>query len=163
MQLTQDIVEVINSIPWFTQCGVVETIETTLSSRQVGSWADAEKSFSDSSWEVIGTEAQGDLTEYLSVNHADKYQGQWNNLVKQVRPIVNENVAENARRFQKSQGIGPVFVDCVQWDVLNGSMALIYEDCKPPSFYLDVMKIYQSGHFPCGWDGEWPNGSLLYI
>lgn len=163
MQLTQDIVEVINSIPWFTQCAVVETIETTTSSRQVGSWADAEKSFAGSSWEDIGTEAQGDLTEYLSVNHADKYQGQWNNLVKQVRPIVNENVAENARRFQESQGIGPVFVDCVQWDVLNGSMALIYEDCKPPSFYLDVMKIYQSGHFPCGWDGEWPNGSLLYI
>jgi hypothetical protein len=28
-------------------------------------------------------------------------------------------------------------------------------------FFLELLTIYQAGHFPCGWQGEWPKGKLL--
>jgi hypothetical protein len=28
-------------------------------------------------------------------------------------------------------------------------------------FFLELLTVYESGHFPCGWQGEWPQGKLL--
>lgn len=54
--------------------------------------------------------------------------------------------------------------DCVCWDILHGLMVWEYEDCRPPQFGLHLLKVYESGHFPCGWIGalkDWPHGTLV--
>jgi hypothetical protein len=28
-------------------------------------------------------------------------------------------------------------------------------------FFLELLTVYEAGHFPCGWRGEWPSGSLV--
>jgi hypothetical protein len=28
-------------------------------------------------------------------------------------------------------------------------------------FFLELLGVYEAGHFPCGWRGEWPLGSLV--
>jgi hypothetical protein len=27
-------------------------------------------------------------------------------------------------------------------------------------FFLELFLVYEAGHFPCGWVGEWPHGAL---
>jgi hypothetical protein len=61
-----------------------------------------------------------------------------------------------------ANGLDKVFVDSVLWDLLGAIMEFYYGQCKNrPEFFLDLLKIYESGNFPCGWIGEWPNGKLI--
>jgi hypothetical protein len=52
------------------------------------------------------------------------------------------------------------FVDTVQWDILRLCMEAEYADVFPPGFYASQAYWYMQGHFPCGWEGEFPQGRL---
>jgi hypothetical protein len=28
-------------------------------------------------------------------------------------------------------------------------------------FFLELLTVYEAGHFPCGWVGDWPRGKLV--
>jgi hypothetical protein len=28
-------------------------------------------------------------------------------------------------------------------------------------YFLELFEVYEAGHFPCGWKGEWPAGKLV--
>ena len=28
-------------------------------------------------------------------------------------------------------------------------------------FFLELLMVYEAGHFPCGWRGDWPDGKLI--
>ena len=28
-------------------------------------------------------------------------------------------------------------------------------------FFNELLLVYEAGHFPCGWQGDWPAGRLL--
>ena len=34
---------------------------------------------------------------------------------------------------------------------------------KKESFFSALMLIYQNGHFPCSWDGEYPDGKAIVL
>ena len=36
-----------------------------------------------------------------------------------------------------------------------------FADVYPPGFYASQAYWYVKGHFPCGWQGEFPNGTLI--
>lgn len=36
-----------------------------------------------------------------------------------------------------------------------------YADVCPPGFYASQAYWYVQGHFPCGWQGEFPKGKLV--
>lgn len=40
-------------------------------------------------------------------------------------------------------------------------MERTYNCHRQPSFFTDLFRVYQSGNFPCGWVGEWPQGQLV--
>jgi hypothetical protein len=53
------------------------------------------------------------------------------------------------------------FEDAVQWDILNVCMEAEYADIYPPGFYASQAYWYVKGHFPCGWQGNFPEGKLI--
>jgi hypothetical protein len=54
-----------------------------------------------------------------------------------------------------------VFLDTVDWDILNLCMEAEYADVYPPGFYASQAYWYLKGHFPCGWQGAFPKGKLV--
>ena len=52
-------------------------------------------------------------------------------------------------------------LSAVQWDILHVCMEAEYADVYPPGFYASQAYWYVKGHFPCGWQGEFPNGKLI--
>jgi hypothetical protein len=53
------------------------------------------------------------------------------------------------------------FVDTVDWDILHVCMEAEYADVYPPGFFASQAFWYVQGHFPCGWEGEFPAGRLV--
>jgi hypothetical protein len=53
------------------------------------------------------------------------------------------------------------FEHTVQWDILHACIETEHADLCPTGFYANLASWYTNGHFPCGWQGEFPQGMLI--
>jgi hypothetical protein len=64
--------------------------------------------------------------------------------------------------FRQSLGLDIKLVHCVQWCILSALMENAYMSSNHGSFFfLELLTVFETGHFPCGWRGEWPQGQLV--
>jgi hypothetical protein len=50
----------------------------------------------------------------------------------------------------------------LRWDILGALMENSYlRSGHAAFFFLELLMVYEAGHFPCGWRGNWPQGELL--
>ena len=162
MVISSEIEGTLKRIPWFSRCGVSEEVEIVLPYSLVSTWQSALDALSDPAWEGATAEAQGDLTGRLTKKCPRLYQ-EWNTLVSEADKLVADHVMPSALKIQASQGLPKLFLDCVEWDIGLAVMEHSYAKYSPHEFFRTLLKVYEKGHFPCGWDGEWPNGTLLVI
>jgi hypothetical protein len=57
--------------------------------------------------------------------------------------------------------LSKAFEDAVQWDILHACIEAEYADVYPPGFFASQAYWYVKSHFPCGWEGEFPEGKLI--
>ena len=73
--------------------------------------------------------------------------------------LLSENVWEP---YQRCHDLGIAVVHSTRWDVLSALMENAYlESGHRCFFFLELLSVYEAGHFPCGWLGEWPEGKLI--
>ena len=53
-------------------------------------------------------------------------------------------------------------INNIKCDFVNYLLEDAYKDkLKFNLFFDELVNVYESGHIPCGWDGEWPEGNLV--
>lgn len=117
------------------------------------------KHISSTRWQNIGLEESNTLTSYLFKNYPDKYQDVWNDLIDEIKekvlPELKENIISAANEFDINKSEIMIQLD---WDLLMIIMAYTYSDYMEPTFYAEILKIYEKGNIPCGWKGTYHNG-----
>ena len=151
----------LEAIDWFRSCGQTPAGDLPFAATPVASWDEAIERCSDLSWENTTLEARNELTAFLSV-HSRREDQNWNVITEAAKARVITPLAERVwQPFATRVGLGKVFVDCVSWDVLAAVMEHEYRACTGrPEWFQQLLRVYQAGHFPCGWSGEWPSGRL---
>lgn len=161
MRIDQDILNRIKQINWFTNCGQTLQKEIQIRYINVDNWKEAEQNYQDSNWENTTLAARNELTVFLHNKYRDQY-SKWNSLVKEARMFIEEEVIPKVEIYSEKNELDKVFIDCVKWDILNAIMESTYSKCNHgPAFFLELLNVYESGNFPCGWEGKWPKGSLI--
>ncbi|MFH7002186.1 hypothetical protein [Flavobacterium bizetiae] len=69
--------------------------------------------------------------------------------------LANHRVCKAVREMNLSD-----FIDFVANDFYNFLLFYTYLDQKIP-FIENEISIYEDGGFPCGWKGNFPNGSFV--
>jgi hypothetical protein len=165
IQLDQSIFTELQGVSWLQECGR-ELPRNLIGVKGVLDEKEALGLLRSDNWEDARTEAQGDLTGYLSKYHYDAYGGYWNKLAKEATTSI-EKVAldglhcELQRRGWPVELVKPIVVDLTR-AILEISYRAQFK--KAPAFFTTVLEIYKSGHLPCGWSGnlsEWPAGSII--
>jgi hypothetical protein len=82
-------------------------------------------------------------------------------LVDELKPVTESLVVDKIRDVVASNGLPTVFEDTVKWDILHICMEAAYADVFPPGFYANQAHWYVKGHFPCGWEGDFPAGRMV--
>lgn len=149
----------IEAIPWFVSVGVpLREIDCPVV--LASSWPEAIKSCSDIEWENFNLERRNELTLYL--NHVCKGEfRKWNTVANEIRERLQQGAWLAMRKRVADLAIPQVIAECTEWDTGNAVMTDRYRAHSPPSFFLQLLEIYEQGHFPCGWKGKWPNGELI--
>ena len=152
----------ITSIDWFSRCGEPDKFDVTMNVERLKSWPQALKSCKSRVWEEVELEARNQLTMALHKLDRERHR-QWNEItIKFKKDVVTPLTKEVWEPFQQERGLHIKLVHCVQWDILAAMMENAYMSSKHGSyFFLELLTVYEAGHFPCGWNGEWPNGSLV--
>jgi hypothetical protein len=165
MQLDRSIITELQGVPWLQCCGS-DLPDEVVGVQKVIDESHALSSFASDDWADVKTEAQGDLTGYLSKYHYSDYGGYWNNLVKEATKLIEGVALEQLRAALQRRGWSDDFCKPIIVDLIRAVVEVSYRAKfrKAPAFFGTVLAIYKSGHLPCGWSGtisRWPEGSII--
>lgn len=145
------------SIDWFSNVG--HSIESDLGPLLiVSSWHEAADRCG-AEWEDVSAEARNNLTMHLNRVCTTEFQ-KWNKVIVEIKNELHEPWRRMREKVAELE-LPPVVADCVEWDTMHALAEQHYEEWNPPLFFGRLLKIYELGHFPCGWSGTWPNGELV--
>lgn len=159
MELMQTIHERISKINWFENCGN-EVKSINLNYDKVKDWKEAEKKCNSSLWRNVQMEERNNLTTALHKDWRDKYRD-WNKITDQAKELLKSDVTLSVSKYLNSKDLNITVLQSVEWDILAAMMEHVYSPYVKPGFYTMLLKVYEEGHFPCGWKGKYPNGGLL--
>ena len=168
MNLPQDIYLTLEQVSWLSTVGhghesgpEFDFPVTFVQRREI-----AVMTFNSDHWADAKTEAQGDLTGYLTKHHSDSYGGQWNNLAKQSRVLLEKAVGTKLVTALNGNGLPSAMLQPILVDLNRALLEITYrsEFPKVPVFFERLLRIYEVGRLPCGWTEEienWPHGNLI--
>jgi hypothetical protein len=126
----------------------------------VPSWEGAFASATSAEWPDVQLEAANRYRERLFDRDRDRFK-RWNDVVDEVKPMTMALVTRKLAASRRPEPWPTRFVGAVQWDVLHLAMEDEYHDVVPGSFYTSLGEWYVQGRFPCGWQGDFPEGKLI--
>lgn len=153
---TQATLDQLRNAVWFSKVGVRDT-EAAIVLR---SWPEAMASCASAEWSNLLLEASNSYFERLAERTAEIHQ-KWNPTIERLKVVTSPFVREKVRRVAEENKLPKVFEDTVQWDILHLCMECEFADIYPVGFYASQAYWYVNGHFPCGWEGEFPKGKLI--
>lgn len=147
----------LESAAWFSRVGVVDTQAVPV----LQSWEDAIRHCSSLKWENVQLEASNRFREALFRASPRRFDA-WNQVLDTVKPAAVDLVQRKVRNMVLQYGLPDVFEATVRWDIVGVAMEAEYADIyPPPGFFAAQAYWYAHGHFPCGWEGDFPNGRRI--
>ena len=83
---------------------------------------------------------------------------EWNEIVIKLKQVVIPFVNNKIESVVRENNLPKAFENTVQWDILGVCIEAEYADVCPPGWSAGQAYWYTKGHFPCGWQGGFPNG-----
>ncbi|WP_233585033.1 hypothetical protein, partial [Aquabacterium soli] len=161
--IDESFIEAIGVIRWFDKCGHTAGFDIPIAAEPVHSWNEAMAACESQEGRDAMLEARNQLTSFLCAKYPKEDQ-RWNEVTDEAkRRCVTPLSTQVWQPFAQKRGYSNDLVHSTQWNVLAAIMEHEYEYCiGRPAFFLYLLEVYRSGHFPCGWVGSWPSGKLLY-
>lgn len=158
MEISKEFIHLIMDCELLGRCGIKDDLGFDI--EYVESETKAEEMINSLKWENTCLEVSGDFTGFLSRNYKELYNKNWNVVVDQVKSEymseMNSKVEKNWKNEKSRQSILPD----VQFNIITLFMLNFYSECYKSDFYNKMLAIYLSGHLPCGWIGEYPEGKF---
>ncbi len=159
--INKELVERLYSIPWFQNCG--EDIPHL--GLKVSSKDEVIKRNSSIKWGNTVLDFQGDLTVKLSkrqiAREGDEY-NLWNGMVNEWKSTYLSKLDDVwTTKLEEKELNTKEIINMVRFCVLHIVMADAYRSIVPvDAFSENLLKIYESGHLPCGWSGKKDKGTF---
>ncbi|NJL64913.1 MAG: hypothetical protein HC903_27800 [Methylacidiphilales bacterium] len=136
---TVNFIEELESISWLQNVGsYLHTQEVT----QLFSWNEAWENLQDKNW------INASFHE-----HVDNMNPVWDIAYDKALEVVSKSI--NCHEFEDGISVA----DAIAYDAAAAAVEISIGSAS--TFFTDLMKWYRLGHFPCGWDGQYPLGKLI--
>lgn len=159
MEISKEFIGIIMECELLGRCGEKDGMEFDV--EYVNSEAKAIKLIKGIKWENTCLESRGDFTEFLSRNHRDVFKKNWNVVVDEIKSKYMNEIREKIENKWVDEKSKQYVIDDVQFNVLTLFMLDYYSEYYQSDFYEKMLAIYLSGHLPCGWSGEYPEGRFI--
>jgi len=141
---------------WFSKVGVKDTEAVIV----LSSWPEAITHCDSVGWKNLCLEAVNQYRQRLLERSRERFI-KWNDIVTDLRPTVEPFVHRKVQAVVQENLLPPIFEKMVRGDIFGVCLEAEYADVYPPGFYASHAYWYVKGHFPCGYEGLFPNGKLI--
>lgn len=148
----------ISTFPWFSRVGERDANVSTAA--LLGNWYEAISSVESEEWEQTCLDAANGYADQLSKAAPLRFRD-WNDKVEAIKRTIVPMIRALFSTRPDLQTLPVVVRDSVQWDILHVCLEAEFSDCVPPGFYASNSYWYRAGHFPCGWQGKFPDGRII--
>ena len=152
MEISKEFLKLIMDCDLLSRCGKKDDLGFDV--EYVDSETKAKKMINSIKWENMYLEVSGDFTEFLSRNHKDIFNKNWNGVVRQIKSNYMNEIQTKVEMNWKDEKTKQRVIDDVQFNILTLFMLDYYSDYYQSEFFDRMLKIYLAGHFPCGWSGS---------
>lgn len=153
---TREALAQLDGVEWFRNVGQKDTEAAIV----LSSWPKAVASCASVEWENLCLEAVNQYREKLDSRSRERFQ-QWNEVVTDLKTVTTPLVQHKVERVVHDHDLPQVFEDTVRWNILGLAVEGEYSDIVAPGYYAGLAYWYMAGHFPCGWQGSYPEGKLI--
>jgi hypothetical protein len=143
---------------WFSHVGV-QDVDTAI---VVSSWQEAMDYCSSSATKNLWLEAANHYSMRLVERSKERFR-LWNAIALEMRPVVDTFVSRKIEAVARENNLPKDFRHLVRWEMIHLCMECEYADVYPPGFFASHAYWYTRGHFPCGWQGNFPNDGHLVL
>ena len=156
-----DVAARLKAIDWFAKCGEPVKLDLTMPVVQVTSWEEAADSCQERESKSSRLQAQNQLSGWLHVHAHAEFQ-EWNDRVDEHNRILAPVVEKRWKPFFESRNLPVKLLHATDWNVGSALTEESYLNTGHRCFFFhELLLVYEAGHFPCGWIGEWPEGKLV--
>ena len=159
MEISKEFIKLIMDCELLGRCGIKDDLGFDV--EYVNSETKAEKMINGLKWENTCLEASGDFTDFLCRNYRELYNKNWNVVVKQVKSEYMSEIKSKVERNWENEKSRQGILNDVQFNIVTLFMLNFYSECYKSDFFDKMLAIYLSGHLPCGWSGEYPEGKFF--
>lgn len=146
---------------WLTNIGKTPNLDIALRYDKVNSLEEALKNLESTRWENTTLEALNFLSVYLHQNYREEH-SKWSVYLSEGNLFLMNNIVPELERLQWTLGLPQFVIDSIKFGILGAYMETTYSGMNhKSSFFKELVKVYASGHLPCGWKGKYPKGYLL--
>lgn len=159
MKLDKEIKDRLLKIDWLNNCGRHDILELSNEYSYIKKTAEIEKMIDGVKWANRCMNARNELTSFLSLHYIDRYH-YWNPMVDEAKDDVIANVCQMIMERCEDLKMPLKIVDYIKMDIVNIALTYSYKKYYESAFFVDMLKIYESGHLPCGWLGSYKSGKF---
>ncbi|CNK32776.1 Uncharacterised protein [Yersinia aldovae] len=156
MKISKLATERLLNINWLSDLGNKISVSDVILAMSLN---EAENYLSDPEWENVTLEKSNEISGYLATKHTAIFQD-WNDVAKEAKLFFTNDIKPKIPHLNDFDNT--LLHQCIEWDVIHYLIEYFYsEKLKAPLFFNKLVSIYESGHIPCGWVGNWPKGQLV--
>lgn len=152
--ITIDLLNKLKNVIWFSNVGNWNSADVLL----VKNWIEAEQYCLSDDCENAQLDARNDFSILASDYEKVK---QWNTVSATLRLLIEPLVLKKTKILNSCVSKPELVRNSIKWDIILCAMALEYQKFISFPYYNTIAQTYLNGHFPCGWDGVWPEGRLI--
>lgn len=156
-----NLVERLWAIDWFVNCGKPYKFDLTMTTVPVKTWPQAMKAHKTREWSNGILEARNQLGVFLFTHHRERRD--WGPTAKRLKKeVIFPLQAKVWEPFQKRNALDIKLIHSLQWNVLMALLEDHFRDTNHHCYFChELLIVYEAGHLPCGWIGQWPEGQLV--
>ena len=152
--------EDLKKINWFSNCGKEIKFQSKHNLKRLELLTDSITSCNSIEWENFQLEKRNDLTSFLNRTRKNEFT-EWNIITGGIKNYLEDGIFKTVKEGLINSNLPVSILDSVKWDILSYCQEIAYKKYNTPSFYSHLIPIYSNGHLPCGYEGEFPNGTIL--
>jgi hypothetical protein len=149
-------------VNWFSSVG--EPFDST-EVRREASLQTAKRSVLRNAYINVLIDARNEMSGFLGTHHDHRFQTTWNEIVHQVKirlqGTFDAAVARGMEVLRFSETERQSMHEIVQIPVYGAVHEIEYADVFRADLHQKMFEWYERGHFVCGFDGTWPDVSLV--
>ncbi|CAL2102246.1 conserved protein of unknown function [Tenacibaculum sp. 190130A14a] len=150
----------LENINWFSNCGKEIEFSSKHKLKRIESLTQSVELCNSIEWENFQLEKINDLTSFLNRTRQNE-SAEWNTITVGIKNYLDNGIFKTAREKLNQSDLPDSIFASLEWDILSYYQEVAYKKYNIPTFYSDLIPIYKNGHLPCGYEGEFPNGTIL--